>query len=715
MSIPPTPIEVFCSFADVDALLLEQLEHHLSVLQRKGKITTWHKRKILAGSDWQMELDQHLNTASLILLLISPDFLASDYCYGVEMQRAMQRYEAGDTRVIPILLRPVDWQHAPFGKLKALPGNRKPITEWSNRDAAFADIVQSIRVALDDVQHLPPSSTLSGVWNVPYRRNPHFTGRDELLNRLEQQLSSKVQEHRTTTLTQPQAMKGLGGIGKTQIAVEYAYRSRERGLYTHTLWVNAASEEALVTSFVALAELLPAFPAKGETDQWKLVKAIIRWMEQCREQWLLIFDNADDVTLVRNYLSQQGNGSILLTTRADAVGSLATSIEVETMGFVEGTHLLLRRAQRFEQASDEEFNLAGNIVVALDHFPLALDQAGAYIEETKCSFTDYLKIYQNHRKALLARRGEQVINYPDSVAATWSLSFQKVQQANPAAAELLHLCAFLAPDRIPEELIKDGAAHWPLFLQEAAADLFTFHQMIEELLKFSLVKRLVEDHALSIHRLVQAVQKDQIGLETQRHWAERAIRAINDAFPRDPQDLTTWPQCLRYLDQIQACHALLEDYTLSFVEAASVFNRTSLYLYIHALYAIAQPLCQCALEIREQLLGVNHPDTATSLNNLAGLYESQGRYTEAEPLYQQALAIREQVLGPTHPATATSLDNLAGLHKNQGKYAQAEPLYQQALAIRKQVLEPTHLDTATSLNNLASLYKNQGKYTEAEP
>src|SRR5207302_4315394 len=159
-------------------------------------------------------------------------------------------------------------------------------------------------------------------------------------------------------------------------------------------------------------ELLPAFSAKRETDQRKLVSAIKRWLEQCQERWLLIFDNADDVALVRDYLPQGGKGSILLTTRAHAVGSLATSVEVETMGFVEGTQLLLRRAQRFEHAPDEEVNQAGNIVVALDHFPLALDQAGAYIEETQCSLVDYLVLYRTHRQTLLAQRGEEATNYP---------------------------------------------------------------------------------------------------------------------------------------------------------------------------------------------------------------------------------------------------------------------------------------------------------------
>jgi len=333
----------------------------------------------------------------------------------------------------------------------------------------------------------PPSSIRDGpseVWNVPYSRNPHFTGREELLDQLEQRLSPVGQEDAAFThravLTQAQAIKGLGGIGKTQIAVEYAYRSRDIGRYMHTLWINAATKETIITSFRKIAELLPSFSAKDETDQQKLTEAIKSWLERCEQSWLLIFDNAfendDDPSMIEPYMPCSRNGSILLTTREHALGSLASSIEVDTMGWLEGTQLLLRRAQRFDQASDEVINQAGDIVVALDHFPLALDQAGAYLEETGCSFADYLDLYQTHRQKMLARRGSQGTKYPNSVATTWSLSFQKVQKANPGAAELLHLCSFLAPDHIPEELLRDGAPYWPPLLQKAVADSFAFQQ-----------------------------------------------------------------------------------------------------------------------------------------------------------------------------------------------------------------------------------------------
>jgi tetratricopeptide (TPR) repeat protein/nucleoside phosphorylase len=569
---------------------------------------------------------------------------------------------------------------------------------------------------------LPTSnSTLSPpVWNVPYLRNPHFTGRDELLEQLDQQLSPGAQEHRPVTrraaLTQPKAIKGLGGIGKTQIAVEYAYRCREQGCYTHTLWVNAVSEEAVITSFVALAELFPDdFSAKNETNQRKLVEAIKHWLEQCQEPWLLIFDNADDPSSVQEYFPKLGNGGILLTTRADAVGSLATSIEVETMSFIEGTHLLLRRAQLFEHASDEQINEAGNIVVALDHFPLALDQAGAYIEETKCGLNRYLEVYQDHRQAFLARRGKQAMNYPDSVATTWSLSFQKVEQASPAAAELLRLCAYLSPDRIPEELIKDSAAYWPLPLQQAAADPFMFNQMIAELLKFSLVKRLVEERMLSIHRLVQAVQLDMMEPAVQSQWAERVVRAVNDVFPGNAQDVANWQKCLRYLEQVQACDSLIRQYTIAFVEAGDLLNRTGLYLADHASYTMAEPLYQQAFSIYEQQLGPEHPSAATSLNNLAVLYDRQGKYEHAEPLYARFLAISTKAYGTEHLSVATGLNNLAQLYGSQGKYMEAERLHMRALAIREQLLGSQHPTTISSVNNLAILYRDQGKYAQVEP
>ncbi|HEU5226189.1 MAG TPA: FxSxx-COOH system tetratricopeptide repeat protein [Ktedonobacteraceae bacterium] len=557
------------------------------------------------------------------------------------------------------------------------------------------------------------------LWTIPYPRNPHFTGRDDLLEHLARRLSSSSSEESTSTrravLTQPEAIKGLGGIGKTQLAVEYAYRAREQDHYTHTLWINATSEETIISSFAVLAELLPSVAAQEEKDQHKLATAVIRWLEQCQHRWLLIFDNADDLSLVQPYFPLQGNGSLLLTTRAHAVAALASPLQVEPMGMMEATHFLLHRTQRLD-ATDEESNEAANVAIALDGFPLALDQAGAYIEETGCRFGDYLHLYHDHRHKLLTRRGTQSAHYPHSVATTWSLSFQQIEQTNPAAADLLRLCAFLAPDHIPEELLREGAPHWPPVLQRAVTDLFTFNQMLEHLLKFSLVKRLVEENMLSIHRLVQVVQRERMTLDEQEYWACCVVYGVNAVFPGDPRgEIATWPRCQRYLEQVQICDLLIQHYKLGFSEAADVLNRAAIYLSEHALYALAEPLYQRALHIWEQQAEAGHSRIAEPLYGLARLYKEQGKYVLAEQLYQQALPIWEQQLGETHPTVASLLNSLGELYGELGRRAEAEPLFRRALQIWEQQLGEMHPTVASPLNDLALLCYEQGKYAEAEP
>src|SRR5712692_3909995 len=247
------PIEVFYAYAHKDAPFRNRLENHLSLLSRQGLITQWHDRHILPGVDWAQTIDTHLERASVILLLISADFLASDYCYGIEMKRALERHQANEARVIPILLRQVDWKGAPFAHLQALPTGAKPITSWRNRDAAFRDVAAGIRRVIEDLSSLQasaPRASLPSIWNIPYPRNSLFIGREALLAQLRQQL----QAGQATALSQPQAISGLGGIGKTQIAVEYAYRFHQD--YQVVLWARAEDTEALTSSFITIATLL---------------------------------------------------------------------------------------------------------------------------------------------------------------------------------------------------------------------------------------------------------------------------------------------------------------------------------------------------------------------------------------------------------------------------------------------------------------------------
>jgi hypothetical protein len=145
-------VEIFYAYAREDEDLRDELEKHLRMLEREGVITNWHDRRIDPGKEWKGEIDTHLNTARVILLLISSDFVDSDYCWDVEVKRAIERHEAGEARVIPVILRPVDWESAPFGKLQALPTDAKPVTSWANQDEAFLDVARGIRAQVMELR-----------------------------------------------------------------------------------------------------------------------------------------------------------------------------------------------------------------------------------------------------------------------------------------------------------------------------------------------------------------------------------------------------------------------------------------------------------------------------------------------------------------------------------------------------------------------------------
>jgi tetratricopeptide (TPR) repeat protein len=353
----------------------------------------------------------------------------------------------------------------------------------------------------------------------------------------------------------------------------------------------------------------------------------------------------------------------------------------------------------------------GNVVLAIR--PLALDQAGAYLEEVGCSLSDYQQLYPQHRAALLKERRGLVADHPEPVATTWSLSFARVEASSPAAADLLRLCAYLAPDAIAQEIITAGAAHLGPALAPVASDALLFGHAMEALRAYSLIGRDPGRQTLSVHRLVQAVVRDGMEAAGRQCWAERAIRAVRAALPAVQH--ANWPRWERLLSHAQACTEWIEPEGLHPQEAARVLQQAGWYLTQRARYSEAEPLLVRAYQMSEQEQGVEHLDTARDANTLAYLYRAQGKYAEAEPLYARALAIYERQLGPQHPDTASSLNNLAEFYHAQGKYAEAEPLFLRAMAISEQQLGPQHPDTARSLNNLALLYHAQGKYEQAEP
>lgn len=739
-------IEIFCCYAHNDQLLLSQLRTHLASLVREGLITVWHDAGISPAKEWEQEIAKHLNSADIILLLISPDFMASEYCYNVEMRRAVERHERGETRVIPLILRPVFWQKAPFDRLQALPSSAKPITKWRNRDEAFVNVVNGLQRTIQEVKNLTDrvsSSALSfpsPIWTVPYQRNPFFTGREDILERLHQSLTSSY----PIALTQPLAINGLGGIGKTQIAVEYAYRFSTR--YTTVLWLAAASQETLLqglTQFVRLLRLpmrlvenqkdraqeLTLYPLlsrkeahpQNEATQ-ELIQAFRYWLET-HDQWLLILDNADDIHQIRDFLPSVAKGHTLLTTRATYLGDVAREITVKSLGTKEGMLLLLRRAKILSPDSPLEDALnnfethdrndAQEIVELLGGLPLAIDQAGAYIGEKGCNLTDYLEYYRFHQKELLQERGSAVIGHPDPVTTTWSLNFEQVGQISPAAAQLLSLCAFFSPDSIPNEFLKQGA---PIVCPELKEFRHTrlFDEAMKVYLNYSLVSRDRKTKTLSIHRLVQAMLRDGLDETQQRFWAERAVKVVSHVFPSG--DGKTWLLCEKCLPHIQASAMLIKQWKMQFNEAIDLLERASSYLAQHS--RVAKLFQKLSHSIREQKFGPDHITVANSFRVLGDLDQDQAHYAEAESNYRRALSIYTQQQETNDLAIGHLLKRLGDVYHKQDREELATSHYWQALIIYERKWGSDYLYTICSPSLLAELYHSKdhpttGHYEQA--
>src|SRR6266700_1511772 len=671
------PKDFFISYTHADQRWAEWIAWHLEAEGYHTMLQAWD---FLAGSNFVLAMDAATRYATRTIAVLSPDYFASQFTPS-EWAAAFKRDPTGEqSLLLPVRVRPCDVegllgqivyidlvdQDEATARATLLQG-----IKHKRRKPSTPPVFPSTRHASQSVERPSFPGALPAVWNIPYPRNPYFTGREELLRRL----AASLRAGETVGISQPQAVSGLGGIGKTQLALEYAYRYYQD--YDVVLWTRADTQEALISGFVAFAALLQ-LPEQEERDQLKIVQAVKHWLRN-NTRWLLLLDNADDLTLVRDFLPPAGRGHTLLTTRAASMGRLAHRIEVDALDSEPGALLLLRRADRLapdaplEQAEASERTIALSITQELGGLPLALDQAGAYIEETHCSMADYLQLSRSQRAELLKARGGLVPDHPEPVATTWSLSFAQVQKRSAAAADLLRVCAFLHPDAIPEEIITKSAAALGPNLQAVASNPLSLNQAIGVLLAYSLLKRQPEEHLLSIHRLVQAVLKDGMDASTSHGWAERVVQAVDHALPADVE-YRAYVRYKRCLPHAQECAQLIEQEQITSFDARRLLYLTGNYLSGHARYAEAEAFLRNSFRIREQALGPDHSDVAHPLNSLAALYKKQGKDTEAEPLYQRALRIREQALGPDHPYTRTVVQNYADLLRKMGRETEASEL-----------------------------------------
>jgi len=543
-------------------------------------------------------------------------------------------------------------------------------------------------------------------WNVPYRRNPIFTGREEVLAEI---LTILEEEHSLVALC------GLGGLGKTQTAIEYAYRNRER--YTVVIWLSTSSVDTITIDLVTVAEQLrlPGYdqPAK------KLAELITRlkiWLE-VQKSWLLVLDDVIDIPTIERLLPPTLNGHILLTTRIQATGTLARKLVLSPMSTQEGALFLLRRAKILRKdltlthADQENQAIASRITQTMSGHSLALDQIGAYIEETQCPLADYLALYRTNQASLLKRRGMVSTGHPDSVSTTLRFCVENIHAAHPLATDLLYFCAFLHPNAIPQELFQQETMQFCPPLQPLADNPLLLNEMLSVLISYSLISRNTHTKMFSLHSFVQDSLRTMLSQEQQISWANYALQVTNHIFPDNAFE--HWYICQRYLPQAQACASLVEQYDLHIPEAVRLLHQTGYFLLEQAQYASAEHLLKKATDIALSLHGNEHLLTADCFGTLAVLYTFLHNYPLAEEYYQRALAIKKLVCGEMHPDTAEIYNNLASLYFYQKEYATAEEMYGFARQIWEQIPDQQN-ELASVLNNLAKAAQEQNRFSEAE-
>lgn len=588
------------------------------------------------------------------------------------------------------------------GRSRPSPYFRQKLMELFGKDVRALGLLDEEHDTLENLK--TPT-----IWNVPYRQNLYFTGREDIIERLHIQL----QDIQTAIVIQTQAICGLGGIGKTQVAVEYAYRYRNH--YDAVLWVQAGTPASFQASFLALASLLD-LPEKHLQEVKVINEAVKRWLQE-NQDWLLIVDNVENLQMVSDFIPSLQNGHILMTTRAASSGAVAHRVELEEMNSQDGALLLLRRSQiisitaSLDQSPPAERQAAQQLSTILGGLPLALDQAAAYIEKTGCGVIGYFSRYQNYHNRLNHLSSSNQ-DYPASVATTLSLSFKKVYQSNPVAAEILQICSLLHSGAIPEELFRIGASDFGMAFAEIASDELYFDAAISELRNYSFVRRYPEAQTLGLHPLVQTVVRDNMQRERQSQLAERLIKALNRCFPVQQVEFSDWEQCQRYLPHVFECAQHISDHDLCISEAPQLLQRAGLYLQERGFYQQAERLLQQALTLQIRLFGEEHLDVAEGLNCLASVYEML--WKDPEPLFLRALDIRTRLLGTQHYEVGATLNNLALFYQKIGRYADAEPLYLRAVDILEQILGADHLDVASAISNLGAIYSEVGKYSQSE-
>jgi tetratricopeptide (TPR) repeat protein len=587
------------------------------------------------------------------------------------------------------------------------------------------------------------------LWIVPLGRNRDFVGRDEVL----QQLLEKIPPDSDEQDCQRVALEGLGGIGKTQIALEAAFRVHAKHGCS-VFWVPAVDATTFENAYREIGRQLKINGIDEDTADIKLL--VKTSLSQSPSDWLLIIDNADDVELLFagrtplfDYLPFSRRGSILFTTRNSGIAmkmgiSLKNTITVGEMSEVEATELL--RGSLREHQMDNADSMK-DLINFLSCLPLAIRQASSYLSETGMSVTRYLHHCRSSNRSLiklLSRDFADLGRYKsieNPIATTWLISFNHISRENQLAARYLKFMCFLAEKAIPVSLLPPS-------------DELESVEALSILRAYAFITERVGHHSYDVHRLVRLVMQNWLAEEGElKAWVNAIAQRLSRIFPYpEHENRMVWgsyfPHVVRVLEfrdswideevelellfRITRCRFILGRYneaertyryvlerqikTLGTEHPTTLDIMDSLAVVVNKLhnYSEAERLHRKTLELWKKLRGVDHPLVFSSMNNLAVVLDNQGRYTESETIHRQTLEQRERIFGVKHPWTLESMNNLAIVLSKQEKYIEAEKLHRQTLEIRREIFGLEHPSTLDSMNNFGLFLNSQGKSVEAE-
>jgi len=597
-------------------------------------------------------------------------------------------------------------QAAHLARLKAV--GRHPGCTFANPDNLANQIAYS--VILDLLAKARAERTPRRPKNLPFTSlGSLFKGREEVLDTLHKALNTDAGGR---TAIVGRALHGLGGIGKTRLAVEYALQHESE--HSALLFLRADALAALDTSLAALAgpDILD-LPEKDAREDAAKIAAALGWLA-AHPGWLMIVDNVDDETAVAavdKLLARLSGGKVIVTGRAGNFPASLRKLELDVLDRPASVAFLLERTDEDRTHAPDDARLAQELAGELGDLALGLEQAGAYVATQHIGFARYLNLWREKRETVLNWFDPTLMSYKHDVglAATWATS---VDRLTPAARRLLERLAFLAPEPVPDSLLDVAAPGDPeaFDVRAARANLFAY----------SLISRAAVEAGKAaqdgfvVHRLVQDFARRSMTDERRGEALREALRWVNTAFVGDPWDVRSWP----LLDPLTT-HSLAVggrgDEAGIGEPTGQIFAKLGILLEAKARYAESETAKKRAVEIGEKSFEPNHPELAIRIGNLAQLFQSFGRYDEAEPLMQRALVMTEASYGNDHPTVATSLSNLAGLLYATNRVGEAEPLCRRALAIEEGSYGPDHPQVAIDINNLAILLAATNRLDEAEP